>query len=587
MHKGIHLFLIPLCFFSKIVFASYCYPDYCQRSNVTPIEPVPGIHCLLTPIQKNEASNCIHLRFENVNHISPLKDTVKVKLSAYVIHVSQQKLTAFNLSLTDVNFNSLITRYQSLADETLSACRYINLYRNETHPAPTELYVSCPFADQSFENVPYHLEYLVTGDDYEYSKKLVFTVPNHNHIDEYETNIKKFAPFIYADVSDTSILTIYIQPAPIRLNVLKYRIWLINNDTNLIIDMKTVLAYEDQHIQHNFTVHEGVHYFKVSAVHPNCGEDGCINSTTPFISIRQHSHRLLIMIISVVWIPPVILYAFYHIFKIYKRKISQIRRQRRPYCLLMYTPSHAAHVNVMATLTKYLRCCNINAMLDIFDIPESKNKDPFLWCNNAFDNAEIILIATSPSLRQNEPPTIYQNIDNHILRLLKENYSQRDKRYYIIQLPYCKASDIPEEAKHFKRLKLPEHLSKLVKTIHNIDYFGFHNVSDHDLQESIRSAILEIKENETVTPITDVNNDNFLMVAGERTKECEQGFSREASEADSSDKPEIIPDKIYQTFSTNINELNLLGENVEEGETLIRNPKTTTECEFRIDKLNL
>lgn len=46
----------------------------------------------------------------------------------------------------------------------------------------------------------------------------------------------------------------------------------------------------------------------------------------------------------------------------------------KPNCLLVYTPSHPAHVNVMAELAKYLKCCNINAMIDMFDIAETAEK---------------------------------------------------------------------------------------------------------------------------------------------------------------------------------------------------------------------
>lgn len=47
---------------------------------------------------------------------------------------------------------------------------------------------------------------------------------------------------------------------------------------------------------------------------------------------------------------------------------------RKPNCLLVYSPTHSAHVNVMAELTKYLRCFNINAMIDMFDIAETTSK---------------------------------------------------------------------------------------------------------------------------------------------------------------------------------------------------------------------
>lgn len=46
----------------------------------------------------------------------------------------------------------------------------------------------------------------------------------------------------------------------------------------------------------------------------------------------------------------------------------------RPNCLLVYSPTHPSHVNVMAELAKYLRCCYINPMIDMFDIAETTSK---------------------------------------------------------------------------------------------------------------------------------------------------------------------------------------------------------------------
>lgn len=46
----------------------------------------------------------------------------------------------------------------------------------------------------------------------------------------------------------------------------------------------------------------------------------------------------------------------------------------RPNCLLVYSPTHPSHVNVMAELTKYLRYCNISAMIDVLDIAETSSK---------------------------------------------------------------------------------------------------------------------------------------------------------------------------------------------------------------------
>lgn len=75
-----------------------------------------------------------------------------------------------------------MTRYQSVGQENMSACRHVEFYGNTTQKWPKDFYVSCPFSDEKYETTPYRLEYLVESDDYEYSRKLVFIVPRHRYI---------------------------------------------------------------------------------------------------------------------------------------------------------------------------------------------------------------------------------------------------------------------------------------------------------------------------------------------------------------------------------------------------------------------
>ena len=50
------------------------------------------------------------------------------------------------------------------------------------------------------------------------------------------------------------------------------------------------------------------------------------------------------------------------------------RSERKPKCLLVYSPTHMSHVNAMIDLARYLNNCDIVAMIDTLDIPESTNK---------------------------------------------------------------------------------------------------------------------------------------------------------------------------------------------------------------------
>ncbi|KAK2581249.1 hypothetical protein KPH14_008039 [Odynerus spinipes] len=421
MYNTVKLLAIILCYAFQRVDAQYCYPNYCQ--NVSSTVSVPGLRCLITPIEDDD---CIKLRFDGWNHIPPKDSAAQFQLSAYVSNTEgpQGKSTAFNLSVTDINFLRLTTRYQSLMDEHISMCSHIALHRNTTDLVPNKFFISCPFTNQSFENSPYRLEYSVSGKRFEYSKKLVFIIPHHESIDE-NNNVDMYLPFVYIDVSDALLFTLYIQPVPTKFNVTTYRIWLINNSTGTTTDVKLSQLQNGEHIQYNFSILEGVYYFQVAALHPNCSIYGCINATSPFISIREASHRLLIMIISIIWIPPVILYALYHIYKLCRKNAKNDRK--KPNCLLVYSPTRESHITVMAELTKYLRCCNINAMIDMFDISETVSKDVELWCRTAFHSADIILIVTSPPANKTVVPIIYENIDSYILQLIRENYGLRNK----------------------------------------------------------------------------------------------------------------------------------------------------------------
>lgn len=97
----------------------------------------------------------------------------------------------------------------------------------------------------------------------------------------------------------------------------------------------------------------------------------------------------------------------------------------------------------------------------------------------AFRAADVVLVATSPPSTPSSYPNVYRNVDKHLLRLLKENYPQRNKRYYSLHLPYCETDDIPEEARLFRMFRVPRDLRKLVKTIHGIGCLRFRSPRDN------------------------------------------------------------------------------------------------------------
>ena len=59
---------------------------------------------------------------------------------------------------------------------------------------------------------------------------------------------------------------------------------MINNDTKHSNEIILNTVEGGLYLNHSFKVDDGIHYFKVAALHFQCGEYGCVNSTSPFIS---------------------------------------------------------------------------------------------------------------------------------------------------------------------------------------------------------------------------------------------------------------------------------------------------------------
>ena len=113
--------------------------------------------------------------WDSVASLTNLRLTVRINFSF---------ISKFNL------VPGLITRYQDSGDNRHVACREIEIYRKDSNVSFPELFVSCPFAEETeIEGITYRLEYLVVGSSYEYSKKLVFIVPRHTFIGKFPRQV--------------------------------------------------------------------------------------------------------------------------------------------------------------------------------------------------------------------------------------------------------------------------------------------------------------------------------------------------------------------------------------------------------------
>ncbi|XP_024946939.1 uncharacterized protein LOC107273895 isoform X1 [Cephus cinctus] len=583
MTMSVKLFVIFLCFFVKNIHGG-CYPNFCH--NVTRFsESVSHYPCELIKFQRN--NNCIDFKFKNLGgkpqdgHFPE-----KFELNAYVAKAKNVILDpAFNFTVKNVGFHELVMRYQAIGDKQLSVCSYIHLNENVTHLTPTELFMSCQFSDISAEGLPYSLEYLVVGKTYTYSRQLKFIVPKHRDIQA--NKIQYYTPFIYVDVSVSNSVILYIQPAPKRFNVTRYIVWLIS-DTNDVNKTIIETGTSEEHIELRYSLFEGVNSFEVAAMHPNCSKNGCNNSTLPYIN----RNRVHIMIVHPMWslcaIPFVLLCVAWHLYKLHRERTFVKMLKKKPNCLLVYSPTHESHINVMVQLATYLRSCNINAMIDVLDIPKNTTKNPCDWCRRAFDKADIVIIATSPKSDDTNDHIIYRNLDNYALRLLEENYPRRNKRYLTIQFPYCKTDDIPEEAKHFKRINVPDDLGKVVNTIYNVD-MRLDSESKHELLKSIEDALSSVQQDVTGSPKVYIDSDAMPLIPSTNEAVASSNGNREMEIMDVADLNYVNESDVIhpaQYCRTNVHDLCCLGESQKKNEDNLMDDMETSDS-FYITQLKL
>ncbi|XP_017887333.1 uncharacterized protein LOC108629272 isoform X2 [Ceratina calcarata] len=548
---------VMLLYYSTRSVADYsCYSDYCQ--NVTEFIPTPGFQCLLTRVKKGEVCR----KYISDDNIQSYPENTKSNftLRAYVSEINPGfRYTAFNLSVTGVDFQELVTYYQWMDNKNELYCRKIRFYGNETYPAPKELYISCPFANDTYENKNYRLKYIVTGERYKYRKQYMFRVPDHMFFGG-DISIREYMPFVYVDISDKPVFSLHIQPLPDSYNVTMYKVWLMQYGSDWF---KTFDVRTGDELRYDFSSHTGYFYFKVAPMHPTCGDYGCANSTTPLI--ERPSQHLLLMMVSIVWIPPMIMLILHKFYR------EVLRRRRRPRCLLLYVPSRSSHTTVMRELEKYLRNCNIDVVILEINATDITGEDPE-HMDTALRNADVILLAVSPPPEKPMASSIYRNANSYLLRLMDASQS-RTKRYYIVQLPYCKSDDVLEEANsNVTVICLPKELPKLIKLIHGHGEYVF-SASDKEFLDSLKTVKLEFFDE-------DPN-------VGKDERETENLLSSETTEVskDCNDDSRLISTNKSEKFTLNIHDLDLLGENTNSDQTCTRNNLTNNGCAIRLDQL--
>jgi hypothetical protein len=82
------------------------------------------------------------------------------------------------------------------------------------------------------------------------------------------------------------------------------------------------------------------------------------------------------------------------------------------------------------------------------------------------ENADIILLVSSPGCCPNRADGVYTNVYSTLEHMLRNNVVKQSGRMLKVLLPYCKETDFPEAAGTLYRL--PAEMSSFVNDVHNL-----------------------------------------------------------------------------------------------------------------------
>lgn len=231
--------------------------------------------------------------------------------------------------------------------------------------------------------------------------------------------------------------------------------------------------------------------------------------------------------------------------------------------LLIYTPQTDLHNSVVFNFAYTLKSLfKIDVLMDIFDIPQTKHKNPALWCSEAFKQATHIIYIAPPNTTETYP-SVYRT-EAICLRFLVEYLSSgcADKKTILcVTFPYSKRN-IPELFKNFRHFHLMKDFSSFISYLVNYNkqnvflcksifkrnqllYYS-EDLSYLDLLESVEKAQKQIK----------------LTKKQSKTKKPEIKILM-SSEENITGKEEIESDTLIKkdgNYSFDIKELNMSGK---------------------------
>ncbi|XP_063243442.1 uncharacterized protein LOC134542824 [Bacillus rossius redtenbacheri] len=409
---------------------------------------------------------------------APDRQLGTVQLETYVRTRATYVWAAFNVSFLRIKWNTLRMRFKlskrNDSQQHKNLCRQFDL-RGEV-PEGQRLYYDCPWAvaeEEDYEDQYYGFEYEASdAGGLREHRQFLLEVPRYVTRPEF-VKLAEWPLFVYVDVTEAPRLVVHWTAPPPELGAARlvsgYELALHFNASSggpeEVLPLGQVAAGQPLQLQRDVGSAPGAYRFGVRAIHPACGRAGCRLSFSPTIKIKGNSRLFLIAVVGCSVLIPMVLCALHVLKKWLDRPTTDVKPP--PIVLMVYVPTHKAHVRVVKELAVYLRTfCEVEALLHDIDIPNDDAKESFTWYNKAYNRADFVMVVSSPLQHTTLRDTIYSNVENIAFNFLKEKFASPDVpswKFFNAVLPYCDERDIPPEAVAFRRFFLLGELDDMLR----------------------------------------------------------------------------------------------------------------------------
>lgn len=269
-----------------------CVPSasaLCESTDL-PCKPENPNACRMKYFKLN-STECRDLTFGGKQ---PSKSEVEslgtVELRSFFYNILSYKMTAFNVTFSNINWKHLKFRFKQIGNDLKNTCREFFIL---TNASVSDMFYDCIWSNETYEGKPFFFEYEASNDLLKVYKKFSFRVPYARNIDETLTDIKDWEMFSYVESVSVSnglgptVFYLNWQPFPQKFSVDSYNVSVMtsDSDTQHVIHSINVKCNNVTECSYMYSKWYGTVQF---GVQPICKDTLCSTTTSLVFQVGEY-----------------------------------------------------------------------------------------------------------------------------------------------------------------------------------------------------------------------------------------------------------------------------------------------------------